>query len=103
MEFPWFAKVLKVAKRWQEAVEIFALAQNRQLGRHVGSHERRVTNPRRVVDDGGFDSVPIYIYICIYDVCVCVRANILYFDQPNVEISAIKSWDSSNDNGDIFT
>jgi hypothetical protein len=35
MEFPWFAKVLKVAKRWQEAVEIFALAQNRQLGRHV--------------------------------------------------------------------
>lgn len=35
--------------------------------------------------------------------CVCVCANRLYFEQPNFEISATKSWDSSNDHGDIFT
>ena len=33
--------------------------------------------------------------------CVCVCANRLYFEQPNFEISATKSWDSSNDNGDM--
>ena len=74
---------------------------SRRIGSSDGTSRkpcfRRVTNPRRVVDDGGFDSVPIckYIYMIIYDVCVYVQTDfilsnpILKFQQPRVGIQAM--------------
>jgi hypothetical protein len=69
---------------------------SRRIGSSDGTSRkpcfRRVTNPRRVVDDGGFDSVPICKYIYIYDyiwcVCVCMCKQTLFW--------ATQFWNFSN-------